>query len=200
MTELSTKWQQRFMKLAYELVSWSSDRTKVGAVIVGSEKNIISTGYNGFPKGVLENDLRKSPEYKAFFTCHAEQNAIDLAKSDLNGAILVTTHEPCAQCARSIIQKGIKTVYFCESMDNERWYDSLTVSRLMLNEAGVKTYQINLEESSSAEAETSTTKTLSMPTLISSECGLKTTVQLSTEPQQVQIRWEARGPKNKDSK
>lgn len=186
---LDTKWQKRFIKLAYDLIEWSSDKTRVGCVIVGENKNIISTGYNGFPRGVEETEERKSPEQKRFFTCHAEMNAMDLAQSPLIGASLFTTHEPCADCARSIIQRGIKTVYFAETMDNERWRDSLNASRAMLKEAGVEVCQINMQESLFAVVEHSSTGNLSKDISIISECRLPTTVQLSTETQKVQIRW-----------
>lgn len=191
---LDEKWQKRFIKLAYDVIEWSSDKTRVGCVIIGERKNIISTGFNGFPSGVEENNLRKSPEYKQFYTCHAEQNAIDLAECSLRGAILFSTHEPCAQCARSIIQKGIKTVYYCETMDNERWRDSLMASRAMFKEAGIEVCQIsNTKESLFAVVAHSSTGNLSDNISLTSECHLKTTSQLSTETQKVQIRWESDG-------
>ena len=121
----------------------SKDRTKVGCVIVGKNKEILSTGFNGFPKGVKEFEIRKLPDFKLFFTCHAEQNALDLAKAPLDGAILFTTHFPCANCARSIIQNGISEVYYEQKMESESWKQSLMISEMMLQEAKIKLHKVN---------------------------------------------------------
>lgn len=188
--KLDNKWVHRFTRLAFEISTWSVDSTGVGALIVGKEKNIISTGFNGTPKRVEELEIRKTQEYKKYFIEHAERNAIYLAKSSLEDAILFTTHFPCADCARAIIQTGIKTVYFCEKMEKEHWKESMMASKLMLEEAKIKVYQVkSTPECSFVVDEPSTTKNLSSSTSILSECRLPTTVPSLTDTQKVQIFW-----------
>lgn len=190
----SEKWLNAFMKDAFSWAEMSKDTTKVGCVIVSQDKSTLSKGFNGFPISVKEDELRLSPEQKQYYTCHAEQNAMDLAKSPLNGAILVTTHFPCAACARSIIQKGIKTVYWSIMPDPSRWSESTHAAKLMLEEAGVWINQMeNTKESLFAVVAHSSTGNLSNNISLTSECHLKTTSQLSTETQKVQIRWESDG-------
>lgn len=149
------------MNYAFISARMSKDRTKVGCVIVGESKNILSTGFNGFPSGVLENEIRCLPEYKYLFTCHAEQNALDLAESPVKGAFLFTTHHPCANCARSIIQKRIKTVFYWHKMENERWKLSMNAAKMMLKEAKIPLICLNTTEFLSVEEEILTKKSLS---------------------------------------
>jgi dCMP deaminase len=137
---------QYFLNLAKAVSTGSKDRsTQVGAVIIGPNKEIRSTGFNGFPIGV--NDLAgerhlRPAKYK--FTEHAERNAIFLAArhgTPLDGCSLYCTLPPCADCARAIIQAGIKKVYFLQSKDagfTERWCaDSLPMYE-MFHEAHVQ--------------------------------------------------------------
>jgi dCMP deaminase len=196
MTKISNKWLHHFMKEAFLASEMSKDTTKVGCCIIGEDQEILSKGYNGFPKGVQELEIRKQPEYKQFFTCHAEQNAIDLSKAPLKGAILFTTHEPCAACARSIIQNGIKHVYFATKMEKEHWKTSVQVGRMMLKEANVAVTRLNYTEKYSyVVVESSMTKSLPSNTSIISECRLPTTVQSSTERPEGQITWLSSGQK-----
>ena len=193
---LSNKWVHRFTKLAHEVSTWSVDSTGVGAIIVGEEKNIISTGFNGAPRGVEETEIRKNQHYKKYFIEHAERNAIFLAKSSLKGAILFTTHFPCADCARAIIQEGIREVYYCQKMEKEHWKESMMASEIMLTEAKVKLHKVNYTPKCSFVVEKSSkTKNFSATTSILSECRLPTTVQSSMEGQQVQIHWDTPGGK-----
>jgi dCMP deaminase len=137
---------QYFLNLAKAVSTGSKDQsTQVGAVIIGPNKEIRSTGFNGFPIGV--NDLAgerhlRPTKYK--FTEHAERNAIFLAArhgTPLDGCSLYCTLPPCADCARAIIQAGIKKVYFLQSKDagfTERWCaDSLPMYE-MFHEAHVQ--------------------------------------------------------------
>lgn len=150
----SDLYMAHFMKMAFDAIRLSKDKTRVGCVIVGKDKNVISTGFNGFPKGVIENEVRKLPQYKLRYMCHAEQNALDLAESSVKGASLFTTHHPCADCARSIIQKGIKSVFYWFIMDNDRWRESNSASANMLKEAGVNLVCLYTQESSYVAEET----------------------------------------------
>lgn len=137
------KWDHRFMDVALLISSWSKDPgTKVGAVLVG-DRNILSTGYNGFPLGISDISERYADrEVKLAYTVHAEVNALlnaakNGAKTD--GATLYVTFHPCVNCAASIIQGGISRVV-CPSADNapERWRDNFGRARDLMKEAGLE--------------------------------------------------------------
>jgi dCMP deaminase len=107
-----SKWCQRFLDLAEHIGEWSYDpRTKLGAVIVDDRNRIISIGYNGFPRGV--KDLAKRYEdrpTKHLFVAHAERNALDNSPMSVEGCTMYVPLMPCNECAKSIIQRGIKKV------------------------------------------------------------------------------------------
>ena len=133
-----TDWDKRFLNLAGYIASWSKDpRTKVGCVIVDNRKRIVSVGYNGFPRGVSDNVERYiNRETKLKFICHAERNALDQAPYSVENCLLYTTHLPCNECTKSIVQRGI--VAIC-SYDNPRDYERFNweESKQMLKEAGI---------------------------------------------------------------
>lgn len=137
------KWVQRFFRLANEVASWSKDpSTKVGAVIVGDNKQIISQGYNGFPRGVDDKPERyNNRELKYKMVVHAEMNAILNALyngSSVKGAYLFVVNLPvCNECAKAIIQSGIKKVFINAEM-NDRWKESWEITKQMFDEAGVQ--------------------------------------------------------------
>lgn len=107
-----TDWNQRFMDLAKHVAGWSKDpSTQVGAVVVNDKKQVISMGYNGFPRGVRDCQERyKDKATKLSFVAHAERNALDNAFGDVEGATLYSTLYPCSDCAKGIIQRGVRTV------------------------------------------------------------------------------------------
>ena len=119
-------WEEYFMALA-ELVSLRSKdpRTKVGAVIIDKNNNtIVSTGYNGFPRGCSDKEFPWSKgfdvEYhdtKYAYVVHAELNAILTAGRRLSDCILYTTYSPCNECMKAIIQSGIKEVIYKHEYD-----------------------------------------------------------------------------------
>ena len=138
-------WDERFMKQVYFVAECSKDpRTKIGAVLV-KDKNIIATGYNGFPRGVSDNKdryLDKNIKYK--MVAHAEDNAIltcaRLGISTLN-SILYTNGIPCNTCTISLIQGGIKEIVVHKQWPNliysPIWVESINISNIMLQEAGI---------------------------------------------------------------
>lgn len=138
-----TDWDKRFIDLAEHIASWSKDSTKVGAVIVYG-KQVLATGYNGFPPGVDESiEARHERPAKYMFTEHAERNAIYFAAckgTPLQGTTLYVTAMPCADCARGVIRAGIATVYYTRRLDT--WQDSHNVAIDMFEETGVKHGQI----------------------------------------------------------
>lgn len=133
------KWHKRFIELAKTIAQYSKDpNTKVGAVIVDDEKRIVSMGYNGFPRKVLDLDERlNNREEKLKYVVHAELNAILNAKRDIEGTTLyVYPYFPCNECAKAIIQSGIKMV-ITTGIIGENWKKSVEVSKRMFEEAGV---------------------------------------------------------------
>ena len=133
-------WNRRFLELASFISNWSKDpSTKVGAVIVDCNRRIISTGYNGFPIGVSDDQERlENREFKYKAILHAEENAIMFAKKDLSRCSLyVSSLPPCSHCASLIIQSGIKNVYTWEQEIPERWQESINITKTMFKESGV---------------------------------------------------------------
>lgn len=140
--DMSTNWDQRFLDLANHISKWSKDpSTKVGCVIVGPSREIRSTGYNGFPRGVADDVRLSDRSLKYPLICHAEENAIMHAARvgvPLAGCCLYVTWPPCTRCARSLIQAGVaRVVYPGDKPVPERWADDFAMSMEMLDEAGV---------------------------------------------------------------
>lgn len=142
MTELD-KWDRRFLKIAYEVSSWSKDPgTKVGAVLV-KDRRIISSGYNGFPQGIEDLPSRYDDrETKLNLTVHAEVNAIlNAAKNGAvtAGSTLYVTFPPCISCSTAVIQAGISRIVRPHlSTAPDRWLDSFSKGGRLLVEAGIE--------------------------------------------------------------
>ena len=139
------KWIKRFMHLTSEIAKWSKDPSrKIGAIIVGNYKQIISQGYNGFPRGVNDSDERyQDRETKYKFVVHAEMNAILNALyngSSVKGSTIFVSGLPvCNECAKAIIQAGIKKVVMDTKLDPEsKWCGPGKISMEMFKEAGVE--------------------------------------------------------------
>ena len=143
-------WDEYFLKIVDVIKLKSKDTsTKVGCIIVGPNNEIISTGFNGLPRGVLEEPHRIERPTKYLYTEHAERNAIYLAARRgvcIEGASIYLQWFPCADCARAIIQSGIKNVIIDKNCydpkspttADKRWKDSFDASLIMLNEANIK--------------------------------------------------------------
>ena len=143
----SEKWHKRFMEVAELVKTWSKDpSTKVGAVVVGPDREIRSTGYNGLVRGVDDNkpERLERPTKYDFFE-HAERNAVYnacLIGASLKGCVIYVTSMPCPDCARAIIQSGIKMVVthkvtIDENSPANTWRDKLIYSEEMFKEAGI---------------------------------------------------------------
>jgi len=138
---MNDKWDQRFLKIAQEVSTWSKDpSTKCGAVVTRG-KTIVSLGFNGFPAGCEDSkELYEDRTVKYARVIHAEINAILSAKQDLTGCtIYVYPLPPCSQCAAAIIQSGINTVIAPPPSDalEGRWGSSTHQATKMYQEAGV---------------------------------------------------------------
>lgn len=139
-----TNWDKRFISLTEHISKWSKDKnTGTGAVIVDSEKRVISMGYNGFPSGANDGiDSRYDRPQKYLYTEHAERNAIYNASrigASLKGCTMYLMWFPCADCARAIIQSGVKRLVCYEpDLSNQKWGNHFKVAVELLNECGVE--------------------------------------------------------------
>ncbi len=146
--EAMTNWDQRFLDLAEHISNWSKDpSTKVGCVVVGNDREIRSTGFNGFPRGIKDTPERlQDREQKYPLICHAEENAIMHAARigvSLKGCTAYVTWNPCSRCARSLIQAGIIEVVFSKDKEiPERWVEEFDAATDMMKEAGVNVRSI----------------------------------------------------------
>jgi len=132
------KWDKTFLRLAREISYSSKDpSTKVGAVITNQKNEIISMGYNGFPRKIKDDERLLNRKDKYSIIIHAEINSILFAKRDLEGYTIYTyPFQPCSNCASLIIQSGITRVVSLEN-NNQRWVDNFNLSSKIFYEAGV---------------------------------------------------------------
>lgn len=147
---MSPEWQQTFLAIALAASKKSKDpSTKVGAVLVRPDMTVASLGFNGFPKRLVDNmDYICDPKHrhrKLSRTVHAEQNAIRLSRDNTTeGYQLVVTRHPCNMCALEICCTGITDVWYLRNEDFEtRWSDSLSDSRELLEECGIRLHIID---------------------------------------------------------
>ena len=135
-------WDEYFMGVAILSGKRSKDPgTQVGACIVNDKKRIIGIGYNGFPYGVEDDVFPWGKEgdwldTKYPYVVHAEQNAILNSTVSLDNATLYVTLFPCNDCAKLIIQSGIKELVFLEDKYHDQ--ESFTASRKMFDSAKIK--------------------------------------------------------------
>lgn len=145
-------WRDYFLEMCQLVASRSEDQsTQCGAVIVGKGNQIISTGYNGFPRGVKNLPERNERPIKYSYFEHSERNAIyNAARTGVSteGATMYITGYPCCDCARAIIQAGITQVIIPgrrkQADFEERWKESIDMAKGMLREAGVAFIDVEL--------------------------------------------------------
>lgn len=135
-------WTTFFMMSAALAAQRSKDPvTQVGAVIVNDKNRIISTGYNGLCNGMSDDAGRWGKENadpmhnKSMFVCHAEMNAITHSTAPCHGCTIFVTHHPCNECAKLIIQSGIKRVVFAKHW--KKGYDTTLCAQVLFDETGV---------------------------------------------------------------
>lgn len=139
----------KFVAVAESIAGLSKDpRTKVGAVVLDDDGNILTTGYNGFPRGVNDDPARYADrDTKIKLVSHAESNAISQAARNgirlYGSTLLLTSLYPCSNCAKQIIQAGIRRVYAPRMGGNHSpvWYEEKDISELMFREAGVEIFE-----------------------------------------------------------
>ena len=135
-------WDEYFMGLAHLSALRSKDpNTQVGAAIVDENHRVVSVGYNGLPKGCSDDEYPWEREggvldTKYAFVVHAELNAILNSKWPVNGCTIYVSLFPCNECAKAIIQSGIKRIVY----ESDKYADSETTiaSKRMLESAGVE--------------------------------------------------------------
>ena len=138
-----TDWDKRFLQLAKNISEWSKDpSTQVGCVVVGPDRELRSTGFNGLPRGIEDNEQRlNNREIKYPLICHAEENAIMHAARigmSLKDCTAYVTWPPCTRCARSLIQAGISTIVYPKDIEiPDRWMEDFNLSLNMLKEANI---------------------------------------------------------------
>ena len=159
MTSIIPTWDRYFVDLAQLAASRSKVKTTtMGAIIVGPDRDVRSTGYNDLPRGIddaeiyaeIEGDLEARKRWEE----HAERNAVYRAARygrSLWGSTAYLECEPCADCCRALIQSGIIKVvlpvinpYHEHPGWIERWKESCEFSNRMLNEAGVEIVKVDV--------------------------------------------------------
>lgn len=142
--DLSERWKQYFIQSLKNTESLSKDKeTQVGALIIDvPKKQIISSGYNGLPRKVLDLDYRLTRPSKYMYTIHAEVNCLITALkngTNVEGMTLISSLAPCCNCSAIIVNSGISEVV-CPNFDMSHIScgDGYKASIAMFNEAGIK--------------------------------------------------------------
>ena len=144
MPTLKHEWNKRYLDLAYAIANWSKDpSTKIGAIAVGDKGQVLSQGYNGFPRGISHSLKRlndRKEKYK--YVVHAEMNLIYNASYNgvsLDGSTVYVTGLPvCSECAKGLIQVGVRRVIMPEQKDTpDKWKESFNLTKELFEEAGV---------------------------------------------------------------
>ena len=138
-------WDKRYLQIAKQISFWSKDpSTQVGAVVIGKHGQVLSQGYNGFPRKINDTVERlQNREEKYKYTIHAEMNCIYNASlsgvSLENGSLYVYGLPICSECAKGIIQVGITKVIALFSQNiSDKWKTSSNLSIKMFDEAGIQ--------------------------------------------------------------
>ena len=116
-------------------------------MVVGDDREIRSTGFNGFPRGIKDDETRLSDRSQKYpLICHAEENAIMHAARvgvSLKGTTAYVTWPPCSRCTRSLIQAGVNEVVFPKVLDiPERWQEDFSIAMSMMSEANITVRQV----------------------------------------------------------
>ena len=146
-----TSWDKKYIRLAREISTWSKDpSTCIGAVAVGEKGQLLAQGYNGFPRGIEDSQERlnnRKEKYK--YVVHAEMNCIYNATYNgvsLNGSTIYIYGLPvCSECAKGLIQVGVKRVVSTPITDAtpDKWVESTKLTKEIFEEAGVEYDFIN---------------------------------------------------------
>lgn len=142
------QWEEYLMGFALHAAKKSKDSTQVGAALVGQEKEVRLTAYNGPPRGVEDTQERRVRPAKYLYASHAEQNLVAFAAREgirTKGCTVYVTHMPCSSCAKTLIQAGITKVVVGggeTSMPQEEF----EAAQVMFKEAGVDVWRTKWAE------------------------------------------------------
>jgi deoxycytidylate deaminase len=135
-----------FIAIAKTVAMRSKDTSsKVGCVIVAQDNTIVSTGYNGFVAGCDEDDMSWDRPRKYGVVIHAELNALIFAKRDLKGCIVYTTHGPCENCLKHLLQAKVREIYYEDPsiMRDRGTPDQLWAIAALINSTGARVKNVN---------------------------------------------------------
>lgn len=141
---LSSNWDTRYLALAWHFGTWSKDPSRqIGAVAIGLKGEIIAQGYNGFPRGIEDTDERyEVREEKYKYVVHAEMNCIYNAASNgvslKDSTVYVHGLPACSECAKGLIQVGVKRVMAFSKDTPERWIESNKLTEELFKEANIE--------------------------------------------------------------
>ncbi len=143
-------WDECLMKIAFVIAERSKDPSTQAGAVVADEKNVVfGLGYNGWPRGINADDLpwdREGPleDTKYAYVCHAEENAIYNANNSTEKCKIYCTLFPCNECAKTIIQNGIKEVIY----DSNKYDDTpqARAAKKMFKLAGIKLRQYSCQK------------------------------------------------------
>ena len=140
----------KFIGIAQAVAAMSKDSTKVGAIAVDDDGVILSTGWNGFPRGVLDLPERLAVrQTRLALTSHAEQNLVAQAArsghSLLGSTVILSGLYPCSACCKSLIQAGVKRIITPPINPDSKWAEENAWAQLMFNEAGVAVEEYECE-------------------------------------------------------
>ena len=158
MVNIPHHWDVKFLELAKHISTWSKDPSRqIGAVAIGQNRNILATGYNGFPRGVYDTDERLNNRKEKYeLIVHAEMNCI--YNATLNGVSLQGSHlyvyglPVCHECAKGVVQVGVSRVIMPDDiwvlddrLENDRkWIDSFNRTKQIFTEGNVVVNTIKL--------------------------------------------------------
>lgn len=141
---MSSNWDTRYLALAWHFGTWSKDPSRqIGAVAIGPKGEIIAQGYNGFPRGIEDTDERyEVREEKYKYVVHAEMNCIYNAASNgvslKDSTVYVHGLPACSECAKGLIQVGVKRVMAFSKDTPERWIESNKLTEELFKEANIE--------------------------------------------------------------
>ena len=153
---VTDKWNYRYLELAKTVAGWSKDPSRqIGCVAVNDKGQILSVGYNGFPRGINDDDVRLNNRIEKYkYIVHAEKNMIYNATHNgvsLDGCTVYVSGLPvCSECAKGLIQVGVKKVIMEDATNiRNNWAESWELTRSLFDEARIK-YKI-LEDKNKTE-------------------------------------------------
>ena len=149
---MSFKWDERYLRLAKEVSTWSKDPSKqVGAIAIGGKGQVLAQGYNGFPRGIDDSKERYNDRTSKYrYVVHAEANCIYNATwngASLKGAAMYVYGLPaCNECVKAMVQVGIKRIIMPFEADiPEVWQESCEKAKELCEEAGVQYSMMRLK-------------------------------------------------------